>query len=58
MDAALAVLKTDLAYYDAIKQGQIEPPRCGHCDYCKSTKVLDRVQEITEFESEEEELNE
>lgn len=58
MDAALAVLRTDLAYYDAIKQGQIEPPRCGHCDYCKSTKVLDRVQEITEFESEEEELNE
>jgi hypothetical protein len=58
MDAALSVLRADLAYYDAIKNGQIEPPRCGHCAYCKNTKVLDRVQDITEFESEEEELNE
>lgn len=58
MDAALSVLRSELAYYDAIKQGQIEPPRCGHCDYCKSTKVLDRVQEIAEFEFDEEGNNE
>lgn len=27
--------------FDMVKHGDIEPERCGQCDYCKSTKVLD-----------------
>ncbi len=50
MDAAMAELVDNLPYYDAIKRGQIEPPRCGKCDYCKSTKVLTGPQDITDFE--------
>lgn len=26
--------------FEAIKRGEIEPMRCGKCDYCKSTKIL------------------
>ena len=50
MDSCLAVLRENLPYFDAIKRGQIEPPRCGQCDYCKKTKVLDGVQSIEDFE--------
>lgn len=26
--------------FQAIKRGEIEPIRCGNCDYCKATKIL------------------
>ncbi len=26
--------------FEAIKRGEIEPIRCGNCDYCKATKIL------------------
>ena len=29
--------------FQAIKEGLIQPTRCERCDYCKSTKVLDRA---------------
>lgn len=32
--------KKNIQYYDAVKQGLVEPERCGHCDYCKAIKVL------------------
>lgn len=54
MDAAMAVLRENLQYYDAIKNGLITPPRCGHCEYCKSTKVLTGAQPIEDFEINEE----
>lgn len=54
MDAAMAVLRENLQYYDAIKNGLIEPPRCGHCEYCKATKVLTGAQPIEDFEINEE----
>ena len=40
MDAEMKVLRQNLPYYDAIKQGMIEPPRCEHCAYCKATRRL------------------
>lgn len=27
--------------FDDIKKGKLKPNRCEHCDYCKSTKILD-----------------
>ena len=40
LDFQLDKVKKSIQYYDAIKQGLIEPERCEHCDYCKATKVL------------------
>ena len=37
-------------YYDTIKKGILKPKRCGVCDYCKSTKKLDKVISIYELE--------
>lgn len=50
MDAALATLRQNMRYYDAIKRGLVEPEHCGRCEYCRRTKVLDRVQTLEEFE--------
>lgn len=40
MDAEMTVLSQMLPYYDALKQGMIDPPRCERCDYCKATRRL------------------
>jgi len=36
----LEEVERHLPRFIQIKQGSIEPERCGVCDYCKSTKVL------------------
>lgn len=51
LDAEMAVLQDKLPYFDAIKTGTIEPPRCEHCAYCKSTRRLTHVMTLDEFES-------
>ena len=33
----------------ALKNGEVEPLRCGLCDYCKHTKVLKRPIHFTEL---------
>ena len=40
MERQLERFKSLVPHFDAIKHGIIEPERCGHCDYCKLTKVL------------------
>ena len=50
LDAEMTVLRQNLPYYDAIKQGIVEPPRCEHCAYCKSTRVLTGPIGLDEFE--------
>ena len=40
MDAELAWLEQMLPRYDAIKNGIIEPDRCGQCAYCRETHKL------------------
>lgn len=40
LDAELEVLAEKLPYFDAIKSGIIEPPRCEKCAYCRETKKL------------------
>lgn len=52
LDAELAFLEEKIPYFDAIRQGVIEPERCGHCAYCRSTKrvnvpvVLDGLEDF------------
>lgn len=45
LDAALGMVEAKIERFDLIKTGQVEPIRCGKCDYCKSTKVLTEVRE-------------
>lgn len=46
IDSALRVIEQTIDRYAAIKAGDVEPNRCGKCDYCRETKVLDRVVEL------------
>lgn len=41
LDVAMEYIESKIIRFSDIKKGLIEPERCGHCDYCKSTKVLD-----------------
>ena len=52
LDAALGLVEAKLERFDLIKSGEVEPIRCGKCDYCKSTKILTapEIYEIKEAE--------
>jgi hypothetical protein len=49
IDDAMAMIKHRIGEIDAYKRGDIKPPRCGKCAYCKRTKKLDRVVSANEF---------
>lgn len=40
LDAALGLVEAKIERFDLIKEGYVEPRRCGKCEYCKQTKVL------------------
>lgn len=40
MDTALKVVESKIDEFDLVKQGEIPPQRCEHCEWCKSTKIL------------------
>lgn len=50
LDTALKIVEAKIDRFDLVKMGEIEPNRCGKCEYCKQTKVLT---EPTIYESEE-----
>ena len=50
LDTALKIVEAKIDRFDLVKLGEIEPERCGKCEYCKQTKVLT---EPTIYESEE-----
>jgi len=52
LDLELDKFKQNIQQFDAIKQGIIEPERCEKCDYCKRTKVLDRIINMEELDYE------
>ena len=41
LDTALKVVESKIDEFDLVKQGEIEPKRCEHCEWCKSTKILE-----------------
>ena len=43
LDAALAEVEDSAPEYAAMKRGEVAAPGCGHCDYCRSVKKLDRI---------------
>jgi hypothetical protein len=50
LDAAMQNVKSMIVRFQAIKEGIIEPERCGKCDYCKRTKVLSEVMSLEDLE--------
>ncbi|MDD6612244.1 MAG: PD-(D/E)XK nuclease-like domain-containing protein [Clostridiales bacterium] len=40
LEAELREVEEYAPIYDQMKRGEIEAPRCGHCDYCRMTKQL------------------
>ena len=40
LDAAYRLVEAKIERFDLIKNGEVEPIRCGKCDFCKETKVL------------------
>ncbi|MBR5808842.1 MAG: PD-(D/E)XK nuclease-like domain-containing protein [Clostridia bacterium] len=50
LDTAMANIKSKIVRFQAIKEGIIEPERCEKCNYCKATKVLERVISLEEME--------
>lgn len=40
LDGAIAGVKYGVDRINLLKSGEVEPERCGKCDYCKQTKVI------------------
>lgn len=52
LDVEMGRLLDMLPRFDAMRQGIIEPPRCGHCAYCRRTKKLSGPVSLAEYEKE------
>lgn len=39
----LEEIKNKLPHIVAVRKGEVKPKRCGHCDYCRSTKKVKKV---------------
>ena len=50
LDAALHEVEQMAPHYQAVKNGTVAPVRCGHCNYCKATRKLDRIVNYKEFD--------
>lgn len=50
LDAEMAFLEQKMPLLDAMKQGIIEPERCGKCAYCRATKKLTGPRLLSEVE--------
>lgn len=49
LNVALEMFKSQVHRFVDIKNGLSEPIRCEKCDYCKQTKVLDRIQNMEDL---------
>lgn len=49
LDDALNKVQMNMPSVLAVKNGEVEPIRCGHCDYCKATKKLTKVLRMDEL---------
>lgn len=49
MDYRMEQIKNDQPHIQAVKEGREKPVPCGHCDYCRSDKVLNDVIDIDQI---------
>lgn len=40
LDTALKIVEAKIDRFDLVKLGEIEPKRCGKCEWCKQSKIL------------------
>lgn len=40
LDTAYKIVESKIERFDLVKTGEVPPIRCGHCDYCKQTKII------------------
>lgn len=52
LDECLEHVKKEAPKIQMLKRGEIEPLRCGQCNYCKSTKVLQKPIHFSELQGE------
>lgn len=50
IDAAMENIGSQILKFQAIKEGIIEPERCGRCDYCRATKKLSEIKSLEDFD--------
>lgn len=53
LDVQLDIFRANVRRYQLIKEGEIEPIRCEHCECCKDTKKLERIttwEELNNYE--------
>lgn len=50
IDVALEYVKSKIQRFQAIKDGIVEPERCGACDFCKRNKVLSEPIEMEDLD--------
>lgn len=46
LDIELEDFRHDIRLYDEIKKGLEKPIACGHCDYCKKMKQINKFEEV------------
>lgn len=51
LDEALNTVIEYAPRFDKIKKGEIEPSRCGHCDWCRKNKKLTGVKSVRSLEN-------
>lgn len=51
LDKAIKLVKDNLQRFVDVKSGKAEPLRCEKCDYCKSTRKLDKVISYEELDN-------
>lgn len=49
LDFELDKFKERVGAYDLIKKGVLPAERCEKCDYCKATKILEKVMKVSEL---------
>jgi len=49
VEAELQKISENLPRILQVKQGEIPPARCEHCDYCRATKKVDKIVHYTEL---------
>ena len=54
LQTALQYVESKIGRFQLIKQGDVEPIRCEHCDYCKETKIITAIEE---YEIRDDEVN-
>lgn len=52
MDTELEILEQQMAYFDAMKIGIVEPERCENCAYCRATKKITVPKSLNSFTEE------